>query len=160
MRLYSVLSPSVLSSNEESNIIIYTIYFFKKWDMRHLNVNLPSLYSVDKLVSALFMERQIPWATLGAVILPWYSDPRRPKFPTFSLESRKNRVWVVTELCVWDCYEQGFVNDVYFVLILSASFPHGIIRTALFGCDSDDNISLMANMKWEKKEICSASETS
>lgn len=54
----------------------------------------------------------------------------------------------------------SFVNDVYFVLILSASFPHGIIGAALFGCDSDDNISLMANMKWEKKEICSASETS
>lgn len=48
----------------------------------------------------------------------------------------------------------------YFVLILSASFPHGIIGAALFGCDSDDNISLMANMKWEKEEICSASETS
>lgn len=159
MKLYSVFSPSVLSFNEESNIIIFTIYFLKKWDMRHLNVNLPSLYFVDKLVSALFMEGQIPWATLGAVILPWYSDLRRLKFPTFSLESLKNRVWVVTELCVWDCYKQGFVNDVYFVLILSASFPHGITGAALFGCASDDNISLMANMKWEKKEICSASET-
>lgn len=38
-----------------------------------------------------------------------------------------------------------------FVLILSASFPRGIIEAALFGCDSDHNMSLMANMKWEER---------
>lgn len=39
----------------------------------------------------------------------------------------------------------------YFVLMLSASFPYRIIETALFHCDSDDNISLMVNMKWEER---------
>lgn len=39
----------------------------------------------------------------------------------------------------------------YFVLMLSASFPYRIIETALFHRDSDDNISLMVNMKWEER---------
>lgn len=54
-------------------------------------------------------------------------------------------------------FERSSVIGVYFVLMLLASFPHSIIETALFGCDSDDNTSLMANGK--KEEICSASET-
>lgn len=39
----------------------------------------------------------------------------------------------------------------YFALMLSASLPYRIIEPALFCWDSEDNMSLMADMKREER---------